>query len=712
MKTKLSGAALGVALITVSWCLGCQRQSEGVASFAAVQLTPLIATAEPQALEPAPQNVPTQRLLSQEAQNNISTTEISGPRVQGVADTNTVEKPIAPHPLQLTPGLADVVKLIQAGVGEEVLMVYITNSSEVFDIGSDEILYLHDMGAPPSVITTLIQHDLVRKQAAATAKPLPPGVALTRPLTNVVPARTIQQGVVPVNPPNETAAVTSPDPLPSEGEPEVVYATPIAPQTVTVAQFYTELAPYGTWVDVPGYGHCWRPTVAVWNSSWRPYGDGGRWLWTDSGWYWYSDYSWGWAPFHYGRWSCPSGIGWVWTPDTHWGPAWVSWRSTRSHCGWAPLPPAARFVAGHGFFHNDLSVGVDFDFGLSDEHYVFLPTSRFCDRRLSGHYLGRHHTATVYKESTVVNNYVTVNKSTVINKGVGFERIASATRGNIRQVALQGTSEVRGTNLRRETLDAEGKTLTVARPAPTAATMPAVRSVGARSRTPGQPVMTAGMTTSSPEPAAEGASAGRRFTAPQARTPAVAGRETTPAIEPSPSAVQTRQVFITPRTRRVADQTVRHVGGVQAVNTLSTPAIPAPGVVGAAPAFDQPRPARSGLQAFREPSPAASPALIPNSSVVRPVVPRAAPRQIQAEPAAPRNIGRVPESTQPRYSAPPPSIPSAPSSRPVAAPSSRVESYRAPTAPSAPSAPPPARSDGGSRPRPSNDNGGAGRGPR
>jgi hypothetical protein len=701
MKTWLSKAAVALAVLTVSWSWGCRPQSGGAGAIGAVQLTQLIAAAEPQALESAPQKPPTQPPVSPQTQGGISTNV--------VADTNIVEQAITSHPrpLQLTPGLSEVVKLIQAGVGEEVLMVYITNSSEVLNIGSEEVLYLHDIGAPPAVITTLIQQDIVRKQAAASAKPLPPGVALTRPLTNAVAARSVNQGVVPLNPPDETTVVTGTDPLPSAGEPDVAYAAPIAPQSVTVAQFYTELAPYGTWVDVPGYGHCWRPTVAVWNSSWRPYGDGGRWLWTDSGWYWYSDYSWGWAPFHYGRWSCPSGIGWVWTPDTHWGPAWVSWRSTRSHCGWAPLPPAARFVAGHGFFHNDLSVSVNFDFGLSDDHYVFLPTSRFCDRRLSGHYLSRQHSATVYRESTVVNNYVTINKNTVINKGVGFERIASATRGNIRQVALKGVGEVRGTNLRRETLDAEGKTLTVVRPAPSTATMPAGRPANAVSRTPREPVMTAGMTTSSREPVGahpERPSVGRRFTAPPARTPRVAGPEAEAAIEPS--AVPKTQAVVTPRIGRVADQ---RVGPVIAGGSTDTPSASPTGV---APVINQARPARTGVQALRQPSPVIpSSAVTPNSSVVRPVVPRS-PRPIHVEPAAPRNIGRVPESTQPRYSAPsPPPIPSAPS-RPAPAPPSRVESYRAPSAPPPASSPPPARSDGGSRSRPSNDNGGGRRGPR
>ena len=85
------------------------------------------------------------------------------------------------------------------------------------------------------------------------------------------------------------------------------------------ADFYNSLAPYGTWVNVPDYGWCWQPTVVVVNSAWQPYCNNGCWLWTDQGWYWNSYYSWGWAPFHYGRWCQYPGYGWLWCPDTRLG---------------------------------------------------------------------------------------------------------------------------------------------------------------------------------------------------------------------------------------------------------------------------------------------------------------------------------------------------------------------------------------------------------
>lgn len=450
MKANLLSVTLfSLGLSSLMLCTGCDEQSSQAAEAPAVQ-----APSVPGDAKPATVTAPADPKAT-----NLPPVAVNG--------TNIVPQLLAPADLKLSPALAEVVKLVQAGVGESVLMAYITNSAEVFNIGSSEILYLHDLGASDTIITTLIQRDsspqiMARKQAVTAVKPLPPGVALNEPATNVFP------GVPTTAPAADSAAAPSTE-APAPPAPAVVYTVPqVIEQPANVSYFYDELSPYGSWVEVSGYGRCWRPTVAVWNSSWRPYADGGRWLWTTSGWYWYSDYSWGWAPFHYGRWTCPAGIGWVWTPDVHWGPAWVSWRSTSSYCGWAPLPPSARFVVGHGFYHNTLSVGFGFDFGLSDHDYVFLPTGRLCDRRPSHYYVAHHHATSLFRDSTVVNHYASGQHNLVVNHGVGFDRVARETRGGIRQVSLRSSRDASASNLRREQIDDTGTTLTIAQPRSTA----------------------------------------------------------------------------------------------------------------------------------------------------------------------------------------------------------------------------------------------------
>src|SRR4029453_8442307 len=122
---------------------------------------------------------------------------------------------------------------------------------------------------------------------------------------------------------------------------ERVYVQPAAPPAVAVSvsgaedePFYDELAPYGEWVHVSGPGWAWVPYDTP--AGWRPY-QVGHWIFTDYGWTWVSDESFGWAFYHYGRWHMDPGYGWVWVPGTEWGPAWVAWHEGGGYVGWAPL---------------------------------------------------------------------------------------------------------------------------------------------------------------------------------------------------------------------------------------------------------------------------------------------------------------------------------------------------------------------------------------
>jgi len=109
------------------------------------------------------------------------------------------------------------------------------------------------------------------------------------------------------------------------------------PQAYT--EFQDDLAPYGNWIDDGTYGRVWQPEGSLVGAEFTPYYSGGHWALTEFGWTWVSDWSWGWAPFHYGRWIVVSGYGWCWVPGTIWGPAWVAWRAGDGYVGWAALPP-------------------------------------------------------------------------------------------------------------------------------------------------------------------------------------------------------------------------------------------------------------------------------------------------------------------------------------------------------------------------------------
>jgi hypothetical protein len=461
MKTQLFRVwALGVGITTVLLGAGCQQQEARAEVPVADQVVPQIVAADP-----PKSNVAVPDATKFEAPvapvNLAGAPELERTNVStNVAMPKLVQAPTIPNELQVSPALEEILKLAQAGVAEEVMLAYITSSTTFFNVTSDAIVYLNDLGVSNEVITALIQHDSTpemqaRKQMANAVQPLPKDIALTSPATNIYPPAVTQT----------TDVATTPDigvapPPPTEAE-----ATNIAPpaeQPASVSYFYSSLAPYGTWIDVDGYGLCWQPTVVVSQRDWRPYGDRGRWLWSNHGWYWYSDYSWGWAPFHYGRWHDYPRVGWIWVPDTHWGPSWVSWRYSSSYCGWAPLPPDCHYRSGLGFYYHGRSVGFGFDFGLSFHHYNYVPFNRFCDRSPGLHFVRGDRARGVHRETTVVNNYVVGNNNTIINNGVGRDRVARANRGQVPTATVRETTTRAG--MRREQLVSNGSQLAVVRP--------------------------------------------------------------------------------------------------------------------------------------------------------------------------------------------------------------------------------------------------------
>jgi probable HAF family extracellular repeat protein len=125
--------------------------------------------------------------------------------------------------------------------------------------------------------------------------------------------------------------------------------------------FYSQLSAEGDWVEAGDYGYVFCPRVAH-GSDWAPYRDG-HWVWTDRGWFWYSNEPFGWATYHYGRWVRIEGQGWCWVPGNQWAPAWVSWRQSNEYVGWAPLPPDAGL---------SVQVGIS---GWSDSYYGIGPAA-------------------------------------------------------------------------------------------------------------------------------------------------------------------------------------------------------------------------------------------------------------------------------------------------------------------------------------------------
>jgi len=379
---------------------------------------------------------------------------------------------IEPAPFQTSAGVKEVIKLAESGVGEEVILAYIENSTVAYQLSVEEILYLNDLGVSVPVIAGMIHHGNVLREketkVATQESSMETAVAAVKKALAEGPNSQEEGKPQPAARAPLPNAPSAPNELPPV--PEYVETPPNSPPPQPayenapseVNYFYNDLSPYGSWMQLPNYGWCWQPSTVIIDRGWRPYCQRGRWLYSDCGWYWHSDYSWGWAPFHYGRWYDHPRCGWVWFPELTWAPAWVSWRYTDTHCGWAPLPPGA-FCGRGGLSYNGAWVGLGFDFGLGSLHFNFVSYKDFSHRYPSQHILRGAQAQTVYSHSKVINNIVVGKNNTIINNGVGYERIASASRSEIRKVAIKDLPPTSEKVLKADRVERSGSSLVVYR---------------------------------------------------------------------------------------------------------------------------------------------------------------------------------------------------------------------------------------------------------
>jgi hypothetical protein len=202
---------------------------------------------------------------------------------------------------------------------------------------------------------------------------------------------------------------------------------------LSVSVFYDSLEPYGEWLDVGDYGYVWHPANV--GAEWRPYTDG-HWVFTDAGWTWLSDEPFGWATYHYGRWVNVVSTGWVWVPDTEWGPAWVSWRRSPRHIGWAPLPPEAQFRP-----TITISAWADAYYDIGPGFYSFVDVRQFGAPRLREVVLPPRENITIINETRNITN-ITYRNNVVYNGGPEYDVIARESAQPIRRLRLERRTEV------------------------------------------------------------------------------------------------------------------------------------------------------------------------------------------------------------------------------------------------------------------------------
>ncbi len=176
--------------------------------------------------------------------------------------------------------------------------------------------------------------------------------------------------------------------------------------------FYTQLAPYGRWIEIDNGLIVWRPTIM--SMSWAPY-ERGQWIWTADGWYWDSYEPFGYITYHYGRWYYDDYYGWIWVPDDQWAPAWVEWRYDNDYIGWSPLPPYAVFT---------VNIGIHFTFNYYTPYYRwhFVRYRHFCEPYVYNHFMGPTYRYRIYSQTKYRTNY-DYRDGRIRNRGVDVEFI-------------------------------------------------------------------------------------------------------------------------------------------------------------------------------------------------------------------------------------------------------------------------------------------------
>ena len=317
----------------------------------------------------------------------------------------------------------EVIKLQRAGVDNEVTLHFVQDSNSSVDLSGDDIQRLEDAGVSSSVIVAMLDRskelrDDPSKVRAAAAEP------------PVIPQTQAAPFAVADNDTTEVAA-------PADGQADI-------------SLFYEAMSPYGTWSQDAGNGWVWVPTEATRDPQWRPYANDGHWTWTDQGWYWESASPYGWAAFHYGRWGYNAEHRWSWSPDNVWGPAWVDWRHSETHIGWAPLPIGSRFEPGSGFTYRGKQMGFDFHGGMEEREYAFVDSNAFLNVNLGSSFVPEDRRHNVYTETKVINNTYIYNDNRIINNGVPIAVVSRATKHEVVQVKIVDENIAAGQPIRGE----------------------------------------------------------------------------------------------------------------------------------------------------------------------------------------------------------------------------------------------------------------------
>jgi hypothetical protein len=137
------------------------------------------------------------------------------------------------HPVQLSPGVQDILKLGSAHVSDGTIAAFISNSGRTYHLSVSEILYLREQGMSDQVLTAMLTAG--QNAAAVAAQPVP------QPAPQSVP-QPASTG------PTADWVNSSPPPAPAPTQYAPAYQA-VAPVYAQPAPVYTYPAPYYGYYD-------------------------------------------------------------------------------------------------------------------------------------------------------------------------------------------------------------------------------------------------------------------------------------------------------------------------------------------------------------------------------------------------------------------------------------------------------------------------------
>ena len=145
MKTPVSPTWIPGLILVMAWlpCGLAQNETNRpsiIAPDATVAATPASAATNPATLAvTTPMDIPSATARA---------------ATENAASSN---KPL-PAKLRLSPWTAEIVKLAESGIEDDVMLSFIDNSG-TFNLGADQIIYLSDLGVSGPTINAMLQHD-------------------------------------------------------------------------------------------------------------------------------------------------------------------------------------------------------------------------------------------------------------------------------------------------------------------------------------------------------------------------------------------------------------------------------------------------------------------------------------------------------------------------------------------------------------------------